>query len=81
MAGIQFEDRLARFEMMTLKQTGLFKLGEYAIDGCETDVDTFGNEQSVNVFRGQVANFRILEQFKNFQPGEGGFEADALQVF
>ena len=80
MAGVEFEDRLARLEMMALEQASLLELRQYAIDRGETDVHAVVDQKPVYIFRRHVTHFGLLEKFKNLQSREGGLEADALQV-
>jgi len=37
-AFIELENGLASFEMIALQQTGLLELGQYPVDGCQTDI-------------------------------------------
>ena len=59
---VQFEDRLARFEMVAHQQPRLLELRQHAVDRGEPDVETFGQQLPVDVLGGQVADLGRLEQ-------------------
>jgi len=68
LALVQFEDRLARFEMVADEEPGLLELRQHAIDGREPDVETFGQELPIDVFGGQMADLGRLEQIDDLDP-------------
>ena len=80
LSGIDFENGLARFKVVSFKESCLFKLGEDAVDGGQANVYVFGKQQSIYILGRQVANLTLLEQFKNFHARESGFEPQALKV-
>jgi hypothetical protein len=56
----------------------LLELHEHAVDGCETDVGSFLEQNPVDIFRAQVALRCFLEGLQYFQAGPCGFEACIL---
>ena len=80
LARIEFEDRLARFEVVTLEEPGLFELREDAIDRREADIHALVDEKAIDVLGSHVAHFGLLEEFEDLQPRKGRLEADALEV-
>ena len=79
-AMIDLEDSLSRLKEVALKQTGLLKLGQHAINRGQPDVHVFCNQHAVDVFRRHVAEGAFLEKLKNFQPRKGGFQAHVLEA-
>lgn len=83
LAFVQFENRLARFKVVTFKQASLLELGQNAIDSGEANVDILVHEVAVDVFSRHVAlaggAVSFLEQVQNFESGRGGLEADVLE--
>ena len=81
---VEFEDRLARLEMMALQQAGLLELGQDAVDGGEADVESVGQQVAVDVLGGDVARrafiLQLVEEVENLQARIGCLEADALEV-
>ena len=80
LAFVQLEDRLAGFEMVTNQKPGLLKLRQHAINGRETDVETFGQELFVDIFGGQMPHLGRLEQVDDLDAWQRGLEAGAFEV-
>jgi hypothetical protein len=78
---VQFEYRLASFEMVFHQQSGLLELGEHPVYRRQTHVLSAAQQLLVNVFRAQVALFAVFEQIQHLEPWQGGFEACAFEVF
>ena len=75
---VKLINRLSRLEVTAQQQTGLLELHEHAVDGCETDVGPFLEQNPVDIFRAQVALLSILEGLQYFQARPRGFEARVL---
>ena len=78
LARVKLINRLSRLEVTAQQQTGLLELHEHAVDGCETDVGPFLEQNPVDIFRAQVALLSILEGLQYFQARPRGFEARVL---
>ncbi|MNT53553.1 hypothetical protein D3C72_1906430 [compost metagenome] len=79
-AFVQLVDRLAGFEVMTNQDTGLFELGQHAIDGGQTDIRIFGDQLLVHVLGRQMAILAVLEQLHDTQARAGCFQADVFEM-
>ena len=79
-AFIELENRLAGFEVVTFEQAGLLELGQYPINGRQTDVHVFGDEQPIHVFSGEMAGFDFLEQVEDLEPRKGRLQADTFEI-
>jgi hypothetical protein len=79
-AFIQFENRLARLEMITVEQASLLELGQHAVYGRQTDIHVLGQQYLVDVFSSQMAHLAVLENFQDFQARQRRFQAAGFQV-
>ena len=79
-AFVEFEDRLAGFEVVALEQAGLLELRQHAIDGGQADVHAFVHQRAVDVLGSQVALIRALKEVEDLQARVGRLETDAFQV-
>lgn len=79
LAVVEFEYRLAGFEVVPFEQADLFELGQDAVNSRQPDVEVIGQQLSIDVFRGEVARRRLPEQVKDGHARHGGLEADALE--
>jgi hypothetical protein len=70
LSGAEFEDRLARFEIVALEQPCLFELGQHAVDGGQADVQILGEQQAVDILGGEMANLGLLEQGEDLEARE-----------
>lgn len=77
---VEFENRAAALEMMSLQESSLFKLREYAIYGCQSDICIVVEQQFVHVFGTHVALFGALKKLEHLQPWQGCLEANALKL-
>ena len=77
---IEFKDGLAAFKIVPFQNAGLLKLGEHAIDGGKTNVHALIEQVAVDVFGGEMALLRVLEEVKDFQARIGGFQPGVFQV-
>ena len=77
---VEFEHRLATFEMVAHQQTGRFELGQDAVNRRQAHVQLLGKQNAIDVLCREVAHFAGLEQVENFQARQGGFEADVFQI-
>lgn len=64
---VQFEYRLARFEVMALQDSGVFELSQDAVHGGESDIQTLIHEHAVDVFGREVPHLALLEQLQDAQ--------------
>jgi len=77
---VEFENGAPALEMMSLQQSGLLKLREDAIHGCQPDICVVVEQQLVHIFGAHVALLGVLEKLQHLQPGEGCLEANALKI-
>ena len=79
LALVEFVDRLAAFKLAARQDAGLFKLGEYTVDGGQAHIRALLQQDAVHVFRRHMALATALENFEDFQAGNGGFEPSAFE--
>lgn len=72
--GRQLEHRLAPFEVVTGDDTGIIKLVKNTIDGSETNLFTLIDQPFVQIFRTGVLAVRLLQDFQDFDTGQGDLE-------
>lgn len=48
---VKFKDGFASFKMITTKQASLLELRQYPIYRCQTDIEIFGKQELVYIFR------------------------------
>lgn len=65
--------------MVAFEQTGLLELGECAINGRQTDVHIFAEQQAIDIVSRQVTYLCILKKFEYLEARERGFKPHALQ--
>ena len=70
----------ATFKMVALKQSRLFELRQYAIDGGKTDILAFTNQCSVNIFCRKMPHRTTLEQAQYSKSWQGGFQAHGFKI-
>jgi len=75
---VEFEYRFAGFEMVAVQQPGLLELGQYAIYCCQPDIHVFYEQHFIHVFRTQMANFAVLENFEYLEAWQRRFQAAGL---
>ena len=80
LAFVQLEHRLAGLEVMADEQPRLLELRQHAVDRGEPDVESFGQQQLVDVLGGQVAHLRRLEQVDDLESRNRRLQSGALQV-
>ena len=76
---VEFEHCLAGFEMISMQQPSLFKLGQHTIDCCQTDIHIIRQKDFVDVFGTEMAHRTVLKNVENFQPRQGGLKAAGFQ--
>src|SRR5690606_22156188 len=64
-AFIQFEYRLAAFEMIARQKAGLFKLSQHTINRCQTDIQIFRKQLLVHILGAQMADRAALENLED----------------
>jgi len=77
---VQFEYRLARFEVMALQDSGVFELSQNAVHGGEPDIQTLVHEHAVDVFGGKMPHLAVLEQLEDAQSRPRCLQPDGFQV-
>lgn len=77
---IQFKNSFAGFKMMALQNAGLFKLGQNSVNGSQTDILLFRQQQAVDVFCGQMAVGSTFKQVEDLEAGACHLEANAFEV-
>lgn len=77
---VQLKDGLAGFEMIAMQQSGLFELGQYAIDGCKADIHILGKQNFVDVFGAHMAHLTVLKNLQDLESRQRRFQATGLQV-
>jgi len=81
---VEFEGGFAGLEMVALEQAGLLELGQYAVHRGQADVHAVVEQVAIDVFGRDVAGnallFELVEEVEDLESGEGGLEADVLEV-
>ena len=67
-------------EIVAHHQARRFKLGEHPVNGCQTDIKIFSQQELVDIFGGQVSHRTALEDFKDFQSRQRGLQSTGFQV-
>jgi hypothetical protein len=75
----QFENRLARFEIMPLEQAGLLELGQHAVNGGQADIQIFGEQQAIDVLGSEMTNVGFLEKSEDLRRGRVAFSPMLLR--
>ena len=78
-AFVEFEDGFARLEVRSQKKAGLLELGEHSIDRGQTNVHLLRKQNAIDIFRGEVPHFRLLEDREDSQSRERDLQASALE--
>src|SRR5690606_6267401 len=76
---VQFINSLAIIKLAAGQDAGLLELREHPVDSGQTDIDVFGNKQTIHIFGTQVTNFCFAEDIQDLEPRESGFETHAFQ--
>lgn len=76
---VQFENGLATIELAAHENTGLLELGKHTINRCQTDIDVFGDQCAIDVFRALMTLIGTPEDIKYLETGERGLEAHVLE--
>ncbi len=76
----KLKNRFATFEMVALKQSRLFELRQYPVDGGETDILAFTNQCLVNVLCRKVPHRTALEQAQYSKTREGGLQTHGFEI-
>jgi hypothetical protein len=82
-APVEFEYGVAAFEVVALNQACGFELGQYPVDGGQTDFLALGNEASVDLFGRKMAfsRFPSFEDFEDLDTRQGDLETRVSYVF
>ena len=70
-ATLQFEHGIASFEMMAFDQAGGLELGQYPVNGGQTNLRSLVEEGFIDIFGGQVAirGTPVFQHLQNLDPG------------
>lgn len=66
-AFVEFKDRLAAFKMVAVQDFSLLKLGQYAIDRRQADIELVVEQNFINIFGGEMTHWAILKNLQNFK--------------
>ena len=77
----QFEYCLATFEMVAFEQAGLFKLGQHAVNRCQTDIFPSIEQFFIYIFRREVTNQTVLELIQYFQTRESRLQSHRFKIY
>jgi len=58
----------------------MFELRQDTVDRSQTDVEVFGQQQAIHIFRREVADLALLEQGEDLEARQRGFQPDGLEV-
>ncbi len=79
-ATIEFKDGMPALEVMPLDKPGTFELGQYPVDGCETDLLAIFKENPVNIFSTEVLLLALFEDFQNLHARQRDLETGLAYV-
>ena len=75
LAIVEFEDRVATFEIVAGNQTGRLKLGQDPVDRCQSDVVTRPEQILVDILGAHMTLLRPFKNLENLEPRQGNFQA------
>ena len=58
----------------------MLELGQHTVNRCQTDIHVFGKQDLVHVFRTEVANGTVLENFEDLEPRQSRFQTAGFQL-
>jgi len=64
---VDFEDRLARFEIAAAKNSGLLELRQHPVDSSEADLDVIIDQNAIDILGAHVPLPATLENFQDLQ--------------
>ena len=73
-AAVEFEYRMTALEIVPLHQSRRFELSQHPVNGCQADLLASLQQQTIDVFRTQVAVAATLQNPQNLDSGNGYFE-------
>jgi len=79
-AARKLKNRFATFEMVALKQSRLFELRQYPVDGGETDILAFTNQCLINILCRKMPHRTALEQAQYSKTREGGLQTHGFKI-
>ena len=79
-AAVQLKDRGSPFKIVALYQSRSLELGQYTVDGCETDLLTTFNQCTINVFRAHVALVTALQNIEYLDARQGHLETGLTYI-
>ena len=68
MAAIEFEDRLAAFEVVSLGEARIDELCQHPVNSRETDLLSPLEQRTIDVFGGHVSRFAGFENLEDLYP-------------
>lgn len=79
-SAVEFEHRLSAFEMATAHQTYAFELGQYAINGRQSDLFVVIDEFPINILGTQMPLVAAFENPQNFDSGRSHLESGLFDL-
>ena len=76
---IEFEHGLTALEMVPRDQTRRFELGQYTVDGRQTDFFVQIEQRPIDIFRALMPDVRGFHQLENLHSGQCDLEAGFFQ--
>ena len=76
---IELEQGSARLELTANDNARFGKLHQYAVDGCEADVDLLVEHETVDLFRRQVLGCALMKELQDAQSWKSRFQAGSAQ--
>lgn len=76
---VEFEYCLAAIELTAHENACLFELRKHAIDRSKANIDIFGDQGSIDVFRALMAQVRPAEYIKNLKAWKRSLQAHIFQ--
>jgi hypothetical protein len=77
-AFIQFEHGFAGFEVVSGKDSSMFKLSQDPVNRGQPYVNAVRHQDAIYILGREVADLRLFEQFQNTKPRARNLEADGL---
>ena len=79
-AFVELEHGLVGLEVMALQDARLLELGQDPVDRGEADVDTFADQQPVDIFGRKMSDLAGFEQAQDSKPWRRDLEAMRFQI-
>jgi hypothetical protein len=76
---VEFENRLASFEVIAMQQSGLLKLGQHTVYRGQADIHILGQQDFIHILGAQMAYLAALKNLENLESRQGRFQAARFQ--